>query len=414
MDNGTCPYVIDPGGSDLNAEAAHLRGLGPAVRVELPGGVRAWSINSHALAKKVFVDPRVAKDPRKRWPDFIDGRIGDDWPLISWVRMDSMAIADDEDHRRLRGLISRAFTPRRVEARRPLIEGIVADLLDDLERAGGTVDLRTAFTYQLPARVICDLFGIPPEARADVLRGGQVAVSTTLTPEEAQANLRNWQAALQTLVAAKRETPADDMTSDLVHAAQRYGVDVNDSELVGSLFMVFGAGTETVMNLLNNAIVALLAHPEQLALVRSGQAGWDDVIEEILRVEAPIAHLPLRYAIEDIDLGDGAVVAKGEPIMICLAATGRDPELHGADADRFDVTRAGKEHLALGHGAHFCLGASLTRLEASIALPALFDRFPDLAIAVGADELTPQRTFIMNGPSALPVRLGASAGRVAA
>lgn len=411
MSEGTCPYVIDPTGGDVHAEATRLRELGPATRVELPGGVRAWSINSHALARKVFVDPRVAKDPRKRWPDFIEGRIGDDWPLISWVKMDSMAIADDEDHRRLRGLISRAFSPRRIEAKRPLIEGIVADLLDELATAGpgAAVDLRTAFTYQLPARVICDLFGIPEQARADVLRGGQVAVSTTLTPEEAQANLRGWQAALGALVEAKRAAPADDMTSDLVHAAQRYGTELSDSELVGSLFMVFGAGTETVMNMLNNAIVALLTHPEQLELIRSGQASWDDVIDEILRVEPPIAQLPLRYATEDISLGDGVTIAKGEPIVICLAATGRDPALHGDTADRFDLTRADKEHLSLGHGVHYCLGASLTRLEASIALPALFDRFPNLALAVSPDGLTPQRTFIMNGPAALPVHLDATA-----
>ncbi|MFI0369913.1 cytochrome P450 [Actinomadura sp. 1N219] len=406
METGTPPVVIDATGGDLHGEAARLRTLGPVVRVLLPGGVAAWSINDHETAWKIFVDPRAAKDPRRHWPDFIRGVIGDDWPLISWVRMDSMAIADGADHRRLRGLISRAFTPRKVAAKRPIIERIVAELLADLDRTppGTVVDLREAFAYQLPARMICELFGVPERSRADVLRGGQVAVSTTLTPEEAEANLRGWQHALHELVESKRAAPGEDMTSDLVHARSRYGVEVSDSELVGSLFMVFGAGSETVMNLLGTAIVALLTHPDQLEEAMSGRLPWEDVVEETLRAESPIAHLPLRYATEDITLGD-VTIPKGDPITICLAATGRDPARHGETACRFDSARSGKEHLSFGHGAHFCLGASLARLEATIALSALFARFPDLALAVPADQIKPQQSFIMNGPAALPVRL---------
>jgi cytochrome P450 len=406
MDGRRCPYVIDPTGRDVQAEAAALRGLGPAVQVELPGGVVAWSINDYETAKKVFVHPAIAKDPRKHWPAFIDGEIGDDWPLISWVRMDSMAIADDDHHRRLRGLVARAFSPRQIQAKRPLIERIVGELLDEL--ASGPldepVDLRMSYTYQLPARMICELFGVPPASRAEVLRGGQVAVSTNLTPEQAAANLASWQQALWALVEAKRANPADDMTSDLVHARQRYGTEISDSELVGSLFQLFGAGTETVMNLLNKAVVSLLTHPEQFALVRSGDVGWDEVIEETLRHESPIAVLPLRYATQDIQL-DGVTIAKGEPVIISLAAVARDQGLHGEHASSFDITRASKEHLSFGHGVHFCLGAPLARLEASIALPALFDRFPELTLAVPPEELRPQETFIMNGPASLPVHL---------
>jgi cytochrome P450 len=320
--------------------------------------------------------------------------------------MDSMAIADEADHRRLRGLISRAFTPRKIEAKRPIAERIVAELLDRLAATpkGTVVDLREAFAYEVPARMICELFGVPPEVREKVLHGGRVAVSTTLTPEEARANLHNWQQALGVLVESKRVTPGDDMTSDLVHARTRYGVEVSDSELVGSLFMLFGAGTETVMNLLATAIVSLLTHPDQLAFLRAGRLSWEDAVEETLRAESPIAHLPLRYAKEDIQIGE-VTIPEGDPILICLAAAGRDPAVCGADAGRFDVARPIKDHLSFGHGVHFCLGATLARLEATTALSRLFTRFPDLALAVPGERLEPQRTFIMNGPSTLPVHL---------
>jgi cytochrome P450 len=404
--SGRCPYVIDRTGADVQAEAGRLRDLGGAVQVELPGGVLGWSINSYALLRKLFADPRVSKDPRRHWPAYIDGEIGDDWPLISWVKMDSMTIVDGEDHRRLRGLLAPDFGPRRIEAQRPLVERIVAGLLDELAKAPPRepVDLRRGFAAQLPARMICELFGVPEEARPEVLRGLELAVDTTLPPEEAEANLRHWHLALMELVAAKRAAPADDMTSHLIQAQQEDPPRLNDSELIGSLFNVLGAGSETVMNLLTKAILALLTHPDQLALVRSGQATWSDVIEETLRVEAPIAQLPLRFATEDIDLGD-MTIPKGSPILMCLAAGGRDPQRYGADADRFDLTRTDKEHLSFGYGGHFCIGASLARLEALTALPALFDRFPRMELAVAPQKLPPPGTFIMNGYRALPVYL---------
>ncbi|GHJ43045.1 cytochrome P450 [Catellatospora sp. TT07R-123] len=405
MKTPQCPYVIDRAGSDVMAEATRLRELGAAVQVELPGEVLAWSVNSFSLAKRLFADPRVSKDPRKHWPAFIDGEIGDDWPLISWVKMDSMTINDGDDHRRLRGLIAPDFGPRRIEAQRPLVEQIVTSILDDLAEvaADEPVDLRKAFAQQIPARMICELFGIPEQARPEVLRGLELAVDTTLPPEVAEANLHHWQLALQDLAAAKREHPADDMTSRLVQAqdAER----LSASEVIGSLFNVLGAGSETVMNLITKAVVALLTHPDQFALVTSGQAGWDDVIDETLRVEAPIAQLPLRFAVEDIELDDGNVIAKGSPILMCLAAAGRDPDRYGASAAEFDLTRTDKEHLSFGYGAHFCVGASLARLEALTALPALFNRFPMMSLAVAPAELRPPGTFIMNGNLALPVYL---------
>jgi cytochrome P450 len=380
-----CPVVLGSAGGDVHAESARLRERGPVAEVELPGGVRAWSVTSYELVRQVLADPNFAKDPHHHWPAFVNGEIGPDWPMITWVVMDNMATHDGADHARLRGLISKAFSPRRVEAARPLVQKITRELLDTLAARpdGEVLDLKARFAYPLPARVICDLFGVPEEARADALRGGEVNISTQLTPEEAEANVEQWHLALQRLVETKRAEPGDDLTSFLV-TAQDEGSRLSDEELVGTLHLMFGAGSETVMNALSKAIVALLTHPDQHDLVRSGAASWEDVVEETLRLESPIAQFPFRYTTEEVELG-GVSIPKGSPVLLGYAAAGRDPALHGETAERFDVTRADKSHLTFGHG------------------------FPDLRLAVRPEELEPQETFVMNGHRTLPVYLGRSA-----
>ncbi len=179
---------------------------------------------------------------------------------------------------------------------------------------------------------------------------------------------------------------------------------LSETELVDTLLLLISAGHETTVNLLDNAIHLLLTHPEQLAHVRAGRASWNDVIEEALRLRSPVANLPLRYAVEDVQAGD-VLIRKGDAIITAYAAAGRDSAVHGADADVFDVTRTNKDHLAFGHGVHFCLGAPLARMEAAIALPRLFDRFPDLALAEPAGGLRQVQSFISNGHLTLPARL---------
>ncbi|MEV5680079.1 cytochrome P450 [Streptomyces sp. NPDC052179] len=400
-----CPFLLDRNGTDLHAENARLRGQGPVVSVELPGGIPAWSVVDHAVAKRVLTDPRFVKNPQ-RWPAFAAGEIPADWPLISWVVMDNMTTHDNADHNRLRKLISQAFTPRRVDETRPLVEKITAELLDGLADVppGEVVDLKGRFAYALPAAVICDMFGVPAESRAEVLRGGEVTTSTSLTEEEAAANVAHWHQALGGLVDSKRRAPGDDLTSVLIDAAFE-GHRLTHEELVGTLFLMLGAGSETVMNLLCHAITNLLANPDQLELALSGQVPWEQVAEEVLRVQSPINQLPFRFATEDIEIG-GVTIGKGDPVLMGFGATGRDPQLHPEGADRFDITRTNKTHLSFGHGTHFCIGAPLARMEFAIALRALFGRFPDLEIAVADDELVPMPSFIMNGPLTLPVRLG--------
>jgi len=400
-----CPIALDTTGSNIHAQTAELRAQGPATQVELPGGVVVWSINSYDVAKSVLTNSQVTKSGRTHWRAFTNGEIPPDWEMISWIMMDNMVTAYGKDHVRLRRLVGAAFTPRRTEAIRPRVEELTGELLDALAAVapGEVVDLRERFAYPLPARVVADLTGMSEDAMAKIAKIIDIA-DTTVTPEQAQARLADWRSTVAEFIEAKRRQPGEDITSDLIAARELDGSRLTEQELTDTIFAIFGAGSETTINFFDNAITALLTHPEQRELVTSGQVSWDDVIEETLRVESPLAHLPMRYAVTDIEL-DGVTIPQGDAILVNYGALGRDPALHGDDADRFDLTRASKEHLSFGAGPHYCLGAGIARLVARTGLSSLFDRFPDLDLAVPVSELQPLPTFIMNGHRTLPVRL---------
>ncbi|MEU3455891.1 cytochrome P450 [Micromonospora sp. NPDC006766] len=404
-------FVIDPAGTDIHGEAARLRAHGPVTRVLLPGGVAAWSVTGYHAARQVLADERFARNARQHWPAYVDGSLGPDFPLIAWARMDNMSTADGEPHARQRRLVAGAFSPQRIAALRPRVERVVTRALDELaehaaERPGEPVDLKVRYAHPVASRVIGELLGVPDGDPDGILdRAGYVES----TPQKAAAEFALLRSKIEALVAAKRREPGEDLISDLI-AAQPSGCPVtgagagSDAELVGLAQLMLNTGAEPARNLITNTVLALLTRPGQRALAAGGEVDWDDVVEETLRTDAPVAYLPFRFATEDVTIA-GVTISRGDPVLVSYAATGRDPELHGAAAGEFDARRADKRHLAFGHGVHRCLGPALTRLEVRIAVEALFTRFPGLRLAVEPKELAGQGTFIMNGRLALPIHL---------
>ncbi|WP_156722029.1 cytochrome P450 family protein [Streptomyces apocyni] len=408
--------AIDPFGADIPAESARLRAMGPVGAVELPGGIPAWAPTGYDTLKGLILDPRVSKDPRQHWSLFSQVAEHPSWGwILGWVGVVNMLSAYGPDHTRLRKLVAPSFTARRTEAMRVRVEQITAELLESLDTTAaaaaaagepvGTVDLRDAYAHPLPMRLICELFGVPDALRADTGRLIAALMDTSdPSPEHAAFVQEQIGTVLPALVAFKSEHPGDDLTTELIKVRDEDGDRLSEEELLYTLLLVIGAGFETTVNLIGNAVVALLTHPEQLAAVRAGEIGWDAVVEETLRVHPSIASLPLRFAVSDITV-DGVTIPAGDAIVTTYAAAGYDPEHYGPDATKFDATRGADDHLAFGVGVHRCIGAPLARMEALTALPALFARYPDLELAVKPDELRQVPSFIAYGWQEIPVRL---------
>jgi cytochrome P450 len=399
---------LDPAGSDHHGEAARMRGLGPVVRVILPGEITAWAVTDHQDLAALVKDVRVSKDWRN-WTAVRTGQVTDDWPLVGMVKVTNMVTADGTEHHRLRRLVTRTLTQRRVQALRPRITAIASALLNDLPgraEPDGVVDARQHYAYPVPMQVICELTGVPEPWRPRLRELVDSIFRTDTTPEEVTATQRERVQMLRDLVALRAREPGEDLTTALLAARADDPAALTDEELADTLWLMLTAGHETTLSLIVNATRALLTHPDQRSIaVAGGDQTWAAVVEETLRWDAPIGNFMARYPLEDVVIA-GITIPAGEAILAPYSGVGRDPAQHGPDADEFDITRHQERHLAFGDGPHRCLGASLSRVEATIALRALFGRFPGLALAVPPGALIPVPSLFSNSVRALPVRLG--------
>lgn len=400
------PHRFDPSGGCPHADNARLLARGAVAPVVLPGDVQGMAVLGHDALKEFLAHPDVAKNAQ-HFAALQAGEIADGWPLKTFATVQGMTTADGDDHRRLRSLMSKAFTPRRVAELQPRIEAMTDSLLDRLDQAAaegdGVADLRKHFALPLPMGVICELLGVDAEYHDRLHHLSNQIVATDIGPEAAMAANREMVEVLGAVAAARAANPGDDLTSALIAAREENGDRLSPHELIGTLMLTIIAGHETTLNLITNAVRALCTHREQLSLVQSGKAGWADVVEETLRWDSPVSYFPFRYPTRDLTL-DGTVIPQGTPVLAGYSAAGRDKQAHGPDADRFDITRESTaRHLSLGHGAHFCMGAPLARMEATIALERLFTRFPDLDLAVPEPELPRHASFVGNSVQKLPV-----------
>ncbi|MFD9339079.1 cytochrome P450 [Streptomyces sp. NPDC060028] len=317
------------------------------------------------------------------------------------VLMASMLVANGEDHTRLRNLVSKAFTARRVEEMAPRIQEHTDTFLDAIAPRG-SADLVSEFALPLPMAVLSELIGIPAEGQPDFAKLAVGLIMPPNTPERlakgarARAELTEF---YEPLLAQRKAEPRDDLLSALCAAQAEERI--SDRELMAMAILVTLAGHETTASLIANGVHALLRHPDQFVALREDPALLPGAIEELLRYEGPVSRGVARFTVEDFEIG-GVTIPAGEMIIIGLAAANRDPARHDRP-DILDVARREMpQQLAFGHGVHFCLGAPLARAEARIAIGSLLRRFPDLELADAEETLT-RREGILRGMATLPV-----------
>lgn len=377
---------------------------GPVHRVRLPRGWQAWLVTRYAEARAALGDTSLSKDSASM-REIIERHAPAEQStaVFSESLAAHMLNSDPPDHTRLRKLVNKAFTSGRVEALRPKIEQVTADLLDDVAAAGATepVDLLDAFAFPLPITVICDLLGVGADDRENFRAWSNTIVAGATAPAEDVAAAGEAMAAyLVSLVQAKRERPGEDLLSAVV-TARDDGERLTENELVSMAFLLLVAGHETTVNLIGNGMLALLRDERQHAVLRADPERIPGAVEEFLRYESPVNIATLRHTTKPVRYGDVDIPA-GELVLVALAAANRDPERF-ADPDTADVTRQAAGHLGFGHGIHYCVGAPLARMEAEIAFGALLTRFPRMRLAVRPDELEWRMSTLMRGLCELPV-----------
>jgi cytochrome P450 len=363
----------------------------------------AFVASRHAEASLVLRDKRFGKDYvertiRRYGPDIMKEPIFRG--MSHW-----MLQQDPPDHTRLRGLVVKAFTARRVEDMRPRIQEIVDATLDRIIPQG-KMDLIEDYAFRLPVTIICDMLGIPEEHRevfyASSRDGGRVLDPVPLTPAEiAQANGANAMARMyfEQLFELRRKNPGDDLTTQLVQAEEA-GDKLTNEELTANIILLFGAGHETTVNLIGNGLLALHRNPDQLALLKANPSLIGNAIEEFLRYDSSV-QMSGRVALEDIEDLGGKRIPKGESVLCLLGSANHDSAVYPDHPERLDITRPNVKPLSFGGGIHFCLGAQLARIEAEIAISTLLRRLPELRLD-DAENPEWRPTFVLRGLKRLP------------
>ncbi|MEW2492409.1 cytochrome P450 [Streptomyces nodosus] len=372
---------------------AELRAKGPVHRVRVPGQERDfWLVVRNEEGRRILADTRFSKDWRSQGV----------WPADALPINENMVESDPPTHTRLRALVTREFTARRIEALAPRVHRLTADLLDSMTRApDGRADLVAALAFPLSMTVICELLGVPDLDRQSFRRWSNEIVASS-SPEATVQAVQAVNAYLTGLIERKHAEPGDDLLSALLRTTDEEGDRLSPEEVVGMAFLLLAAGHETTVGLISNTVLALLRHPDQLALLRADFSLTGNAVEETLRYDSPTENSTYRFATEAMEFC-GARFEKGDPVLVSLAAAGRDGGRF-EDAERFDITRSTRGHLSFGHGIHYCLGAPLARLEAGVAVRALLERCPDLRLDT-SEPLVYVPGMLVRGVRRLPVRL---------
>ncbi|MFI9450682.1 cytochrome P450 [Amycolatopsis sp. NPDC052450] len=382
---------------------ARLREAGPPREVLMPHGIKVWMVTRYRDARALLSDPRISKDGRRvnelfarhaESPDKTPAAVDDELAA-------HMLNSDPPNHVRLRRLVGKAFTERRVKLLRPRIEEITGELLDRMAGAR-EAELIEDLAAPLTITVLAELLGVPPENREVFRAWTNTLVGANHTPDEVATASAAVARFTEDLIDAKLADPGDDMFSALVLATEE-GDRLSKDELVAMVFLLVVAGHDTTLSMLGNGVYTLLRHPDQLARLRADPALLPAAVEELLRYEGSVSLATFRFTTEDIAL-DGVTIPAGEIVVVALGSANRDAEKF-EHADSLDITRGLGSHLAFGHGIHYCAGAPLGRLQVEIGIGRLLERFPDLALATEPEQLRWKTSTIMHGLVSLPVSL---------
>jgi cytochrome P450 len=362
-----------------------------------------WFITRYDDVTAVLLDDkRFVRDPALALEGEELARISRGMPESMAFLEQHMLNKDAEDHRRLRRLVTRAFTPRMVEQLRPRIQEIADELIDRVEERG-ELDLVDDFAFPLPITVIAELLGIPVADRNRFRLWSNAIVTPALEPAALARFgelMDEFVAYLHELFVRRRAEPGDDLVSALLQAEDG-GDTLSEQELFSMVSLLIVAGHETTVSLIGNAVLALLQHPEQRAALAADPATVPRAIDELLRYDGPVERALTRWAAEDVEVS-GKTIGRGDAVIVILGSADRDVARF-RDPDVLDLTREDVKHVAFGRGSHYCLGAPLARLEAEIALTTLLRRLPNLRLAVPAEELSWRPVPLFRSLVALPV-----------